>query len=190
MSRAPVAIPADLVVDAMGVRQTRLTRDDIEQVRQWRNSREIASYMFFQGHITPEMQAAWFESIDNDENVYFMVHHEGRAVGLNLIKEIDWERRSGQGGIFLVPEDLRNSLFVYRVALPALDWIYASLGLKTVTAVIRSDNTRAIRYNRSLGHVISPGIHPDRVNGTLTLDAYRARRASFVKIFGEWGQAP
>jgi len=44
-----------------GLTLSRLTRNEIEFVRQKRNSEEVRRYMEFREEITPEMQQQWFD---------------------------------------------------------------------------------------------------------------------------------
>jgi len=43
-----------------------MTHDDIEMVRRWRTSPEIAQFMLYREPITPEMQEKWYASLDPD----------------------------------------------------------------------------------------------------------------------------
>ena len=60
-----------MIVRKYGITLRRLALEDIELVRQKRNSQEIRQVMHFKDEITPEMQLKWFESINNFENYYF-----------------------------------------------------------------------------------------------------------------------
>jgi len=172
-----------LTIEGYGVTQTRVQEDDIELIRQWRTDPNVSRYMFFRGDITPEQQRDWFRSIDNDCNYFFIVHYEGKKIGLNSIKDIDWPSRSGQGGIFIVPQELRHSLTVFRVAIPPLIWLFEHLAFNYVHACVQPDNRRAIRYNRALGHTIDPASEPGIVRSRLTREAFVERRQFFAKVF-------
>jgi len=178
-----------LTIEGYGVTQTRVTEDDIELIRSWRLDPRVRRHMLYQGEISAEQQRAWFRSIDNDSNYFFVVHHEGQKIGLNSIKDIDWQRRSGQGGLFIVPEALRASLLVFRIAIPPLLWLFDEMGLEEVHAVIRADNRRAIRYNHALGHRFDPPIEgSDQVTSRLTKASFAPRRAFFERVFA--GEVP
>ena len=79
----------------------RLTREDIELVRNWRNSELISQYMEYKEYITPEMQLKWFRSIDNFFNLYFIIEYKGQKIGVINGKDIDWEERSMETGVFI-----------------------------------------------------------------------------------------
>ncbi|MDB4973956.1 MAG: hypothetical protein JWN48_2297 [Myxococcaceae bacterium] len=175
---------SNLTIEGYGVTQTRVRREDIELIRRWRTDPSVNRYMFYRGDITPEQQARWFESIDNDRNFFFIVHHEGRPIGLNSIKDIDWSTRSGEGGLFIVPEELRQSLVVFRVAIPPLIWLFEHMNFSFVHAAVHPENRRAIRYNQALGHTIdAETLGGEVVRSRITREAFVERRAFFRKVF-------
>ena len=61
---------------------TPLEHRDIERVRAWRNSDEIRRYALNQEHITKEQQEAWFASLSQKEDEYFVINIKEVPVGL------------------------------------------------------------------------------------------------------------
>lgn len=176
-----------IVIDGLGVRLAQLTCDDIQLVRQWRNSPGVAGYMHHREEITVEQQERWFAALDPSRDFYFIVMYEGQKVGLSNLKHVDYVAKTGEGGLFIVPEVLRNGLLSYRASLPALDWIYEVLGLESVTANVRVENRRALRFNASIGHRVDPDkSNQESVVTIQTRETWQASRPTFVKIFGEW----
>ena len=72
------------------LRLSRLTIDDIETVRNWRNDPRISRFMPAKGFITPEKQLEWFKSINNNNNYYFIIAFDDRKIGLAEAKKIDY----------------------------------------------------------------------------------------------------
>ena len=55
---------------------------DLETLRRWRNTPDIARNMFSCGHITEEQQHGWYESVSRGERGYcWFVESGGQAVG-------------------------------------------------------------------------------------------------------------
>ena len=55
-----------------------LKAEDIEMVRNWRNSKEVSQYMYTENHISPEQQKDWFEKISKDSSAqYWIIEYEG-----------------------------------------------------------------------------------------------------------------
>jgi RimJ/RimL family protein N-acetyltransferase len=175
---------SELTIEGYGVTQTRVRHEDIELIRQWRTSPSVSRHMFYRGEITPAQQEKWFQSIDNDENFFWVVHYEGRPIGLNSIKDIDWNTRSGEGGLFIVPEDLRQSLVVFRIAIPPLIWLFEQMNFNYVHAAVHPENKRALRYNKALGHVVDPAtLGTDIIRSRITREQFAHTRAFFSRVF-------
>lgn len=166
-----------IVLNDYGVVLRRLTHDKIEMVRQWRNSKEIRSTMFYQDEITPEMQQNWFRKVDNDRNWYFIIEFRGEDVGVINVKDIDYEAGTGETGIFIHAQKYLGTDIAYRAHLVMFDFIFNTLGLTSTISHIRPENEKAIRFALFLG------ADPDESSSTeavsvyiITADGYRNNR--------------
>lgn len=166
-----------------GVTLKRLTEDKIELVRSWRNDPKISQYMEYKEHITAEMQANWFKKIDNENNHYFIIEHEDKDVGLINIRDVDFVKQEGEGGIFIYDDELLNSTVSFQAVLVLLDFGFQDLELKQMVAHILKDNKRAIQYNRALGFKMEPNqeeIYNQRY--TLNREDYAKRKKNILKL--------
>jgi len=109
------------------------------------------SYMEFQEFITPEMQLNWFESINNNENFYFFIKVEHEYVGLVNIKNINYEEKYGESGIFIYVEKYRSSDLPFRANLCAFEFYFFELGLSVIKGKINKNNKRAKRFSAFFG---------------------------------------
>lgn len=139
-----------MIISKYSIRFLRLQEEDIELVRQWRNHPSITKYMVYREHITEEMQKKWFDSINNNENLYFIIEYKGKKIGLINGKDINWDERTMETGIFIWNKYYRKT------HIPTLcTMIFAELGvaiwdLKPRATILRS-NERALKYNKMLG---------------------------------------
>lgn len=161
----------------------KIQKDDLELLRQWRNSPRINQFMEFREYITPEMQLEWFESVNNENNLYFLVERDYKKIGLINAKEIKWEESSIEGGIFFWEEE------VYNTPIPAfVSILFAELMIRilrlTIYAHILKTNDRAIRYNLQLGFELCPG-QDDIENQQYVLnpESYLQKSARLRKAF-------
>ncbi len=139
-------------VSTAGVELIPLTEDRLELVRRWRNSEGVRKFMEFQDEITPEMQRKWFESVNNENNYYFVIFWQGKEIGLSHIKNIDRLAKSGEAGTFIADPDYLDSQVPIQVALLGLDFCFGRIGLETVYGKTADDNTRARRMNAAFGY--------------------------------------
>ena len=132
------------------IRFQRLKKDDLELVRNWRNHPSITQHMVYREHITKEMQAKWFESVNNNFNLYFVIEYKGKKIGLINGKDINWEEKTMETGIFIWDKYYRKT------HIPTLcTMVFAELGVSIwglkPTATILKNNERALKYNKMLG---------------------------------------
>lgn len=144
-------------LSGLGITLRRLRREDIELVRQHRNSPEIQKRMEFRDEITREQQEKWFASIDNDNNFYFLIDWHGEAVGMIYGSKMDWNlRETGNGGIFIWEQSVLETNVPMLAALLLSDFSFI-INLRRIHAYILSDNARAIAFNTGLGYQLQPG---------------------------------
>lgn len=142
-----------MIIRKYGVELRRLLHGDIELVRKMRNRPDIMAKMHAQRFITPEMQEAWFRSIDNNRNYFFLIFFQGESVGLIQGKNVDFSARSCEGGVYL----WSDRAFAHGVGAKAsvcfTDAAFSLLNLDVICAKVRSDNHYAYRHNQTLGYV-------------------------------------
>ena len=170
------------VLENYDVRLSRLTVGKIEMVRIWRNDPKISQYMLFQDYITPQMQKKWFEKVNNDNNLYYIIEYKGREVGLINVKDIDREKGIGEGGIFIYDENLQNTDLAYRCHILLFDYVFGDCGLNGVLSEIQPTNQRAVRFATFLGSEIT-GETPECLYFLLSRENYfnNKNRERFLK---------
>lgn len=156
-------IDPNLTLTGYGVTLRRLTHDKIEMLRQWRNDPKIQQYMVYREYITPEMQERWFEKINNDNNFYFIIEYEGREVGMINIKDVDYEKKTGEPGIFIYADELWNSDVGMRASFCFGDFVWGTLGLESMYIHVVASNKRALEYNLFLGYEVQSGYENEDV---------------------------
>ncbi|NQU33725.1 MAG: GNAT family N-acetyltransferase [Bacteroidetes bacterium] len=166
----------------------RLVHADIELVRQHRNSSDVSQFMEYRQHISREMQEKWFESINNNNNLFFVIEYKGEKIGLINGKDIKWEEHSMETGIFIWDKKYLNTHIPLLAVL-----IFGELGIMTfgltAYAHILSTNNRAKRYNKLLGFRLCEG--QEGVENQLyvmTKESYFKKakfiRGAFLKLTG------
>ncbi|MHB8258780.1 MAG: hypothetical protein ACYDCN_01905 [Bacteroidia bacterium] len=146
-----------LIIQQYGVKLSRLTTEDIELVRYWRNQSDVANYMEHQNYITSEAQKKWFTSINNKLNYYFIIEFEGKKVGLINAKNYMPKKGFGEGGIFIGDKNYELSFAAVFGTLCILNFVFFTLKLceKSRVRILRT-NERAIHYNKLIGYKLLP----------------------------------
>ena len=90
-----------MILTGFGVVLKRITKEDIEQIRRWRNQDFVRDQMFHTELITETQQDAWFESVNNCFNYYFVIHVNELPIGVIYAKQVNPKTLAGEGGIFI-----------------------------------------------------------------------------------------
>ena len=140
-----------------GITLERMKEEDIELVRQWRNSDPVNRNMNYREIISPEQQREWFHSINNINFHYVVIHYRGEKIGLLNDKNIDWDTRSSETGIFIGRPGLFNTFVPYLVSVAGIETMFYFLGWSRQYAHVLRSNTNAIDYNLQLGYKLCEG---------------------------------
>lgn len=170
-----------MCISVLGGRLRRLTRNDIEKVRLWRNSIKISQYMEYRGYITPEMQEKWFFKIDNEKNYFFIIECWGKDIGLINLKEIDYTTNTAETGIFIYDESFHSEMISYRAMLAQMDFAFDTLHLEKIIAHILTDNTRSLKFHNAFGFYLQDkqdGIYNQQY--ILTKEIYQVYRQKVI----------
>lgn len=144
-------------LDQYGITLTRITENDIELVRTWRNMPHIIAQMAYRRHISKGAQEKWFHTINNPYNYYMIISFNNEKIGVINIKNINLEDKWGEGGLFIWDTKFWNTYIPVLASLCLLNFVFLELKITNKSFVkILKDNGQAIRYNRQLGYVLAP----------------------------------
>jgi RimJ/RimL family protein N-acetyltransferase len=177
-------------IEVNGLVIERLKEKDIELVRGWRNSDKIRKNMLYQEIITPEQQIEWFHSINNFNNFYFIVEYKGRKVGLVNIKDIDWDKKQGEAGVFMMEQDLSAVLIPVAGALSISELVVGVFGFKKLFAKVRKDNKTMQKLNKLFGYKKvenQENENKDYDKYYITPDSYNKHSSKWIKLIHAMG---
>ena len=171
-----------------GIILERLREEDIGIVRQWRNSDPVRLNMKYRDIITPEQQQQWFNSINNLRFNYLMIHYQGEKIGLLNDKNIDWESRTSESGIFLGRTEFYNTFVPYLVSVAGIEsTFYLTSWNKQYASILRS-NINAIKFNLQLGYQLCEGQENlDHQRYELTLQSFEQKAGKIRKAVRSLG---
>lgn len=173
-----------MIIQSNDISFHRLQEKDIELVRQWRNSPKIAQFMEFRGHITPEMQKQWFDSINNFNNLYFLIYYQDKCIGLSNAKEIDWNNLTAESGIFIADEKYWNTHIPIFIAINMVRFCFDVFEANMIYGRVLRENKRAIHYNLSMGFELCDG-QEDVENQlyAMTKDSHEHKARTLIDIY-------
>lgn len=154
-----------------------------------RNSEIVKRNMFFRQEITPEMQKKWFDSINNKYNGYYIIIYNEKRIGLIHGKDVDFEKRTCEGGIFIWDAEYLNSIVSSLASIIMNDWTFYLGNFKAIYAKVLKENKIALAYNKLQGYEsCEPQNDNDGVewlkltkeNYTKRIDGIRKNMAQFI----------
>lgn len=160
-----------MIIKKYGIELHQLQHNDIELLRTQRNKEALRSKMLDQAIISPAQQEKWFSSISNINNFYCVIQHEGKKIGLAHSKNIDWNKKEDEGGMFIWDEDYWDTGIAAKSSIIMMQLCFDIAQLKRTFAHTHQDNLAARKFNASLGYT-AIGTSNKMV---LTREAYKER---------------
>lgn len=135
-----------------GVELKRLSENELEMLRAWRNDPRVSVFMAQQNGktISKDEQIAWFESIKNKSDAfYYIAYFRGEPVGYNAIKNINWSEGFGEPGNISASQNPFVTLFR---TMCAFDLFFEQMGLSTLNAHFNDKNSRILKFSSLFGY--------------------------------------
>jgi RimJ/RimL family protein N-acetyltransferase len=141
-----------MIIKGKNVSLKLVQQEDIELIRNWRNSKDVSQHFIPRGYISRAQQKKWFEKISTSgKDYYFLIVVDNEPIGLIFTKNIDWDLREAETGIFIAKKDYRDSLVSFEATYLHGQHFYEKLNLiKNKIQVLESDE-KALRFNKNLG---------------------------------------
>lgn len=173
-------------LEGFGIVLSRLTENDLEIVREWRNKPEVQKYMEYREHITSEMQKVWFNKVNNDNNYYFILEVNGEKSGVFNLKGIDYDKSIAEKGTLIWSDALRGKGIGYRGNVLLLDFAFDVLNLKYVRSHILKDNVINQSLNKKFGFELVEKTDAYNQEYLLTASEYKKNRESIIERISKY----
>lgn len=130
----------------------KITEQDIEQIRVWRNMPEVSQYMYTEGEITEEMQKKWYKKINADSSVlYWMINFNGKKLGVANLVNISSVFDSCSWAFYLGDTTVRGAGIGSKVEFNVLNYVFEELNLNKLNCEVFSFNDRVISMHEKFG---------------------------------------
>jgi RimJ/RimL family protein N-acetyltransferase len=156
-----------LILSQYDVRLIRVQAEHLALILKWRNNDWVRKNMFVQDILQEKDQLAWFNSINNASNYYFIIEYLGEKVGVIHAKNFIEEDGMGEGGIFIGEYDYLETWASVMASICLLNFIFAKTNINRSMVRVQAHNRRAISYNLKLGYKID---HQDANECRMILD--------------------
>jgi UDP-4-amino-4,6-dideoxy-N-acetyl-beta-L-altrosamine N-acetyltransferase len=157
----------------MAVTLRRLRADDKDRLLAWRNSPEVAPYMYSDHLIRAPEHEAWFAGIEGDpRRAYWIIELNGAPVGLVNLYDIDERNSRCSWAYYLADPAVRGQGVGAQVEFAMLDHVFGARRLDTLWCEVLADNEAVWKLHQSFGfhvaatlpaHVVKAGLPKDVV---------------------------
>lgn len=128
-----------------------LKQDDIELVRSWRNSPEVATYMYNEKFITQEEQEEWFKNIDRNKSFYWVITYNGKKLGLASVNSIDKTLQSCFWAFYIGDTSVRGAGIGAKVEYNIIEYVFNTLNLNKLRCEVLVINDKVIKMHEKFG---------------------------------------
>jgi len=163
-----------------------LVEADRPRIRAWRNSPDVAAYMYSDHPISPAEHDRWFDGLAGDpRRRYWVIEANDEPVGLANLADIDTASRRCSWAYYLASPSVRGLGVGSYVEFWMIEHVFATLGLQKLWCEVLLSNEAVWKLHMLHGferealfrrHVIKKGAPADVVGLGLLADDWRGRR--------------
>lgn len=127
---------------------------DCEQIRAWRNSRDVYYNMYNWDYITFEMQEKWYRDKvqENGKNKYFLIcTKKNTSIGLISLNDIDYKNRRSNFAYYIAEPKERIPTRAIDAERLILDYAFDELNLNKVCCEVFEYNKAVISFHGKFG---------------------------------------
>jgi len=164
-----------------------LSPDDKARLLAWRNSPEVAAYMYTDHQISEDEHERWFSGLEGDgRRAYWIIEMDGEPVGLANFYDIDRRNSRSAWAYYLAEPSVRGRGIGGYVEILMIDRAFGEFGLQKLWCEVLDTNRGVIRMHQKFGfkeearfrrHVLKSGAWQDVVGLGLLAEEWPSARA-------------
>lgn len=136
----------------MDIKLIEIKEEDLELIRNWRNSEEVSRYMYTSDQITPEQQLDWFTKIKNDDSQkYWLIEYDNIKLGLVSIYNIKQNFKHCSWAFYLGNSDVRGAGIGSKVEYTILNYVFEIMKFNKLMCEVFSFNEKVIQMHKKFG---------------------------------------
>lgn len=144
------------MIDGKKIFLAAVERENIEQLRQWRNNPSLKKYFREYREISSYMQENWFKNkvIGDSEQVNFEIHdgESNKLIGHCGLYYIEWIHRHAEFGIYIGDDEFRSGGYGSDALRTLVGYGFNDLNLNKIWCEVY-DNNDALQVYEHIGFV-------------------------------------
>lgn len=141
-----------MIISQGNVVMRTIVAGDLELLRIWRNAENVNRYLKTRKPISPEEQNLWFESLNYNTSIFFMLLIANTPIGLIYAHNIDSGESSFEGSIFIGDDKFKNTIFPVQAAIMLTLTFFNEWHFKYAYSTVHKENLNALDFDRKLGY--------------------------------------
>lgn len=139
----------------MNVKFCKIKKENLEMIRNWRNSPEISKYMYTNDYITKDHQKKWFQRIKDDATrKYWIIKVDDNYVGVVNLYNIDMRNKRCYWAYYLAHPSVRGKGIGRLIELNILNYVFEVLFLNKLCCEVFTFNELVIKIHQKYGSKI------------------------------------
>ncbi len=136
----------------MDIQLVDITEEDLELIRQWRNSKEVSQYMYTSDEITSEQQKKWFEKIKSDPSQkYWLIKYDEKKLGLASLYNIKQNFKHCSWAFYLGNTNVRGAGIGSKVEYNILSYVFETMKFNKLMCEVFIFNDKVIQMHKKFG---------------------------------------
>ena len=137
---------------SIDIKLVEVKEKDIELIRNWRNSKEVAAYMYSEEIISSEQQKNWFKKIQEDRtSKYWIIDFNNKPLGLASLTKINLTLNSCYWAFYLGDTSVRGAGIGGKVEYNVLKYVFEEMNLNKLRCEVFVFNDKVIRMHEKFG---------------------------------------
>jgi UDP-4-amino-4,6-dideoxy-N-acetyl-beta-L-altrosamine N-acetyltransferase len=129
-----------------------ITKQDLELIRTWRNSKEVSSYMYTDDYVSENQQEDWYNKIKiSVSSKYWIIEFKGEKLGLVSITDINMVFRSCSWAFYIANNSFRGAGIGRKVEYTILNYVFEVLNLNKLRCEVFVFNESVIKMHEKFG---------------------------------------
>ena len=124
----------------------------IEQVRLWRNRKQVNQYMYTNHEISKEEHQGWVEKLRNEDTVKaWIIKYNNKPVGLAQISNIDYANKITEWGFYIADESVRGKGIGSASLFKLIEYVFNEMKFNKMKTMVLENNKLALKLYEKFG---------------------------------------
>ena len=124
----------------------------IEQIRKWRNSKQVSQYMYTNHHISKDEHDKWISKLKTKNTARaWVIKSDNKPIGLASLSDINYKNKTTEWGFYIADEKMRGKGIGTLILQKLMNIVFKDMKLNEMKTMVLGNNIVAIRLYEKMG---------------------------------------